>query len=261
MIALIRDIFLVLRKSYILKIISLVPSLTELLFHLGLDDQIVGRTKFCIHPDDKVTAVPKIGGTKNVNVQKVIDLKPDLILANKEENTKSDIEALQEVCNVHVTEIANYKEALFAIDDIGLMTNTASKATDLIESIERKFSNLSRATDEPKICYLIWQNPYMTVGNDTYIHDMLDLCGFQNIFDEQKRYPVVTIDQIREHDPHYIFLSSEPFPFKQKHIEELQKELPDSHIVLVDGEYFSWYGSRMIGAADYFERLIESLEM
>lgn len=248
-------------KSYTLNIISLVPSLTELLFHLGLDDQIVGRTKFCIHPNNRIKSVAKIGGTKTVDIQKVKDLKPDIIFANKEENTKSDIEALQEFCSVHVTEISNFREALFAIENIGLVTNRVSRSADLIETIERKFSNLNRAIDEPKICYLIWQKPYMTIGNDTYIHDILTICGFHNVFGNKTRYPEITIEQIKVHNPHYIFLSSEPFPFKQKHIEVLQSELPDSHIVLVDGEYFSWYGSRMLGACDYFEELIDSLEL
>ena len=242
-----------------MKIISLVPSLTELLFHLGLEDQVVGRTKFCIHPSDKVKSVTKIGGTKNVNIEKVIALNPDLILANKEENTKADIEALQESCKVHVTEIANFKQAIFAIDDIGLMTNTADKATSLIEEIERSFSIIKPAPQSPKVCYLIWQKPYMSIGNDTYIHDMLKNCGFESISKDKTRYPTLTIEKIKESRPDYIFLSSEPFPFKQKHIDDLQLELPSAKIILVDGEYFSWYGSRMVGAAKYFSELIEKL--
>ena len=239
------------------------PSLTELLFHLGLGDQIVGRTKFCIHPTERVKSAVKIGGTKNVNIQKVIDLEPDLIIANKEENTKADIEALQEVCNVHVSEIANYDQAIFAIDDIGLMTNRADAATTLIEEIEVAFTYLKQSKidteQQKKICYLIWQNPYMSVGNDTYIHDMLSRCGFENICSDQTRYPVLTLEEIMKSKPDYVFLSSEPFPFKQKHIDELQLELPASKIILVDGEYFSWYGSRMVGAARYFRELIEEL--
>ena len=244
-----------------MKIVSLVPSLTELLFHLGLDDQVVGRTKFCIHPADKVKLVPKIGGTKNVNIQKVMDLKPDLIFANKEENTKSDIEALQQSCKVHVTEIANFKQAIFAIDDIGLMTNTAEIATTLIEEIEKSFSYLKPKLQKAKVCYLIWQKPYMSIGNDTYIHDMLEICGFESICKNQTRYPELTLDNIKFKQPDYIFLSSEPFPFKQLHIDELQAHLPDCKILLVDGEYFSWYGSRMVGAAQYFSDLVASINI
>ncbi|MFT4536885.1 MAG: ABC-type Fe3+-hydroxamate transport system substrate-binding protein [Saprospiraceae bacterium] len=242
-----------------MKIVSLVPSLTELLFHLGLEEMIVGRTKFCIHPAEKVKIVPKIGGTKNVNIQKVLDLKPDLVLANKEENTKSDIEALKQNCNVHVTEIENFKQAIFAIDDIGLMTNTAVKATTLIEEIEASFSQLKPKLQKAKICYLIWQKPYMSIGNDTYIHDMLEICGFENICKDQTRYPELTLEDIKSRQPNYIFLSSEPFPFKQVHIDELKDQMPNCKILLVDGEYFSWYGSRMVGAAQYFGRLVEEL--
>jgi ABC-type Fe3+-hydroxamate transport system substrate-binding protein len=243
-----------------LKIVSLVPSLTELLFHLGLEDQIVGRTKFCVHPSDRVKSIPKIGGTKNVNIQKVIDLKPDLIIANKEENTKSDIESLQQCCNVHVTDIANFKQAIFAIDDIGLMTNTADKATSLIEEIEEEFSNLKPKINKLKVCYLIWQKPFMSIGNDTYIHSMLELCGFENICKDYTRYPELTIEQIKSKQPDCLFLSSEPFPFKQQHIEELKISFPECHILLVDGEYFSWYGNRMVNAAKYFQSLINELD-
>lgn len=242
-----------------MKIVSLVPSLTELLFHLGLEDQIVGRTKFCIHPSEKVKPVPKIGGTKNVNIQKVLDLKPDLILANKEENTKADIEALRHGCKVHVTEIANYKEAISAMGDIGLMTNSVEQTTSLINEIESAFSLTTPINNKPKVCYLIWQNPYMSIGSDTYIHDMLRICGFNNICSDQTRYPTLNIEDIQTKRPDYIFLSSEPFPFKQKHIDALQIYLPESKIILVDGEYFSWYGSRMVGAAQYFSFLIEKL--
>ena len=246
-----------------MKIVSLVPSLTELLFHFGLDDQVVGRTKFCIHPVERVKSAEKIGGTKNVNTQKVIELKPDLIIANKEENTKADIEALQEVCKVHVSEIANYDQAIFAIDDIGLMTNSADRATTLIEEIEVSFEKLkqNRIDKRPqkKVCYLIWQKPYMSIGNDTYIHDMLNHCGFENICAGQTRYPVLTLEEIKKRQPDYLFLSSEPFPFKQIHIEKLKLELPNAKIILVDGEYFSWYGNRMVGAAKYFGKLINEL--
>ena len=241
-----------------MKIVSLVPSLTELLFHLGLENQIVGRTKFCIHPKSEVKTVPKIGGTKNVNIQKVIDLKPDLVIANKEENTRSDIEALQQSCNVHVTEISNFKQAIFAIDNIGLITNTAKKTTALIEEIENSFSNLKSNLQKAKVCYLIWQKPYMSIGNDTYIHDMLEICGFDSICKDQTRYPELTLEDIKSRQPDYIFLSSEPFPFKQLHIDELKAHLPDCKVFLVDGEYFSWYGSRMVGAAQYFRDLVQS---
>lgn len=242
-----------------MNIVSLVPSLTELLFDLGLANQIVGRTKFCVHPSDRVPSIPKIGGTKNVNIQKVIQLNPDIIFANKEENTKSDINSLQESCNVHITEIANYDQAISTIEQIGIMLQVHEKATQLIEDINDAFANLDKVTYENKVCYLIWQKPYMTIGSDTYIHDMLDRCGYKNVFGGQTRYPQVSIEEIKKQTPDLIFLSSEPFPFKQMHIDALHKDLPNTKIVLVDGEYFSWYGSRMIEAADYFGRLSQEL--
>ena len=241
-----------------MKIISLVPSLTELLLHLNLQTQVIGRTKFCIHPAEEVQSIPKIGGTKNVNVAAVLDLNPDLILANKEENTKADVEALQSEAHVHVTEISNYTEALQAIKEIGQLTDREKEADALIEEIESRFSVIKPIDKGARsVCYLIWKDPYMTIGNDTYIHGMLNKCGYTNSFGDQTRYPTVSVDKLKEKNPDYVFLSSEPFPFKGKHIDELAELLPDTMIVLVDGEYFSWYGSRMVEAAGYFGKLVK----
>ena len=243
-----------------MRIVSLVPSLTELMFDLGLEEELVGRTKFCIHPQNRIKSVPKIGGTKNVNISAVIDLKPDLILANKEENTKQDIEALIPSAKVHVTDISNYQEALMAIQEIGELTNRQIEAQNLIQKIESKFSMLSDLPlAKKKVCYLIWNDPLMTVGHDTYIHNMLVKCGFENVFEDKARYPTISEDEIKHKNPDYIFLSSEPFPFKEKHIDSFKSLFPNSKIVLVDGEYFSWYGSRMVLAANYFKDLMEVL--
>ncbi len=243
-----------------MRIISLVPSLTELVFDLGLEKELVGRTKFCIHPVDKVKAIPKIGGTKNVNIELVLNLKPDLILANKEENTRADIEALEKSCTVHLTEIANYSQAIDSILNIGQLTYREDRSKQLITEINAKFSKFSNAEKINKtVCYLIWDNPIMTIGHDTYIHDMLDKCGFTNIFSKQNRYPTISPSEIKDKNPNFIFLSSEPFPFKDKHIKRFKEISPNSEVVLVNGEYFSWYGSRMTQAADYFDSLIKSL--
>ena len=235
-----------------MKIVSLVPSLTELLIDLGLGGSVVGRTKFCIHPEDQVKAIPKVGGTKNVNVQKVLDLEPDLIIANKEENQKEDIQALAVQCKILLTEIATYEEALEAILEIGKATNTEKRAIKINEEIQDQFEKLAPIESPKSVLYLIWQKPYMTIGNDTFIHDMLRLCGYDNVVGDHTRYPTLTLEKIVDLSPDMIFLSSEPFPFKQKHIDELQSHLPNSKILLVDGEYFSWYGSRMKGAPNYF---------
>lgn len=243
-----------------MKIVSLVPSLTELVIDLGLEKQLVGRTKFCIHPKDKVKSIPKIGGTKNVNIQAVFDLRPDLVLANKEENTRADVEALQEFCPVHITEISNYKEALHSIQEIGQLTHRTEEANQLIIQIESNFEKLKVDIPERKsACYLIWKDPYMTVGHDTYIHDMLDKCNLANAFGEADRYPTINAEDISDKKPDFIFLSSEPYPFKEKHIQELKKVCPNAEVRLVDGEYFSWYGSRMVSAADYFVGVIKGV--
>lgn len=243
-----------------MKIVSIVPSLTELLIDLGLEEELVGRTKFCIHPTDKVKSIPKIGGTKNVNISKVTDLKPDIIFANKEENTQKDVEELVKIAPIHVTDISNYSEALEAILDIGNLTNRQKAAQLLVNKIDSGFSALTKFSGAKKsVCYLIWQDPLMTVGHDTYIHDMLGQCGFDNIFGDQTRYPTVSQSDIQEKSPDYIFLSSEPFPFKEKHVVEFGKVFSNSKVVLVDGEFFSWYGSRMVLAADYFYQLIRSI--
>ena len=244
-----------------MRIVSLVPSLTELVLDLGLEKELVGRTKFCIHPQNLIQSVPKIGGTKNINITAIIDLKPDLILANKEENTQQDIEALMELYNVYISDIPNYNQALKAIHKIGELTNRQIESKKIVQNIELRFSSLSNLSSKKnKVCYLIWNDPMMTIGQDTYIHDMLVRCGLENIYADDKRYPKVIADEIRDKNPDYIFLSSEPFPFKEKHIKDYERMFPNAKIVLVDGEYFSWYGSRMALAADYFKKLIAGLE-
>ena len=238
-----------------MKIISLVPSITETLFDLGLtDEEIIGRTKFCIHPENSVKNVTVIGGTKNVNLEKIKSLKPDLIIANKEENVKEDVEELQKYFKVLVTDVSNLKDNKYLLEVLGKLLNKEKTAEKYNSKIEGIFNDLQSSTK--KTCaYLIWKNPYMTVGSDTFINEILDKTGFENIFKDQTRYPVVSVEEMKVAE--FIFLSSEPFPFRQKHIEELQKQLPDSKIILVDGEAFSWYGTHLAKCADYFKGLKE----
>jgi ABC-type Fe3+-hydroxamate transport system substrate-binding protein len=228
---------------------------------LGLEKELVGRTKFCIHPQNLIQSIPKIGGTKNVNISAIIDLKPDLILANKEENTQQDIEALIKYSNVYISDIPNYSEAIKAIQKIGELTNRQLESNKIVQQIESRFSSISNLTSpKNKVCYLIWNDPMMTIGQDTYIHDMIQKCGLVNVFGNNYRYPKVDVEEINLKNPDYIFLSSEPFPFKEKHIKDYEKMFPNSKIELVNGEYFSWYGSRMILATDYFRALILRLK-
>ena len=247
------------------RIVSLVPSQTELLYDLELDEYVVGITKFCVHPAEwRKACLPGrqaktiIGGTKNILRERIKALQPDLIIANKEENVKEQVEALAEEYNVFVTDISVLNDALQMIYDVGILTHTPPKANEIIHTIKENFSNLI-PSKKIKTAYFIWRNPYMTIGGDTFINDMLARCGLENIFSSQTRYPSIDINDLKEKDCELLLLSSEPYPFKQKHIDELQQHLPQTKIILVDGEMFSWYGSRLIQAPAYFKRLLQEV--
>ena len=238
-------------------IVSLVPSITELLYTLQLDEQVTGITKFCIHPNNWFREKTRVGGTKAIKADVIHALQPDLIIANKEENVKEQIEELAQHYPVWVTDVNNLADALEMIEQIGAITNTQPGTTRLISQINGAFSALQNKNQQLKAGYLIWRNPYMTIGNDTFIHDMLGRCGFKNIFDHTTRYPAIETWQLTQCD--LLLLSSEPYPFQQKHIDELQAELPNTRIMLVDGEMFSWYGSRLLHAPAYFTNLLQQL--
>lgn len=238
------------------KIISLVPSQTELLYHLGLQDEVVGITKFCIHPMEWFKNKKKVGGTKTVNIEFVHQLKPDIIIANKEENEKEQVEILMKDFNVWVTDVCNLKDALAMMNDIGHLTNTANAAKQLIAKIKKEFMLLKNSILKIPAAYLIWQKPYMTIGGDTFISDMMDYCGLKNIFSDKKRYPEITLEELQFANCQLVLLSSEPYPFKQKHVDELQQFLREKKILLVNGEMFSWYGSRLLKTPSYFKKLI-----
>ncbi|MEO7176970.1 MAG: helical backbone metal receptor [Saprospiraceae bacterium] len=237
------------------RIISIVPSQTSLLDTLGLDQHIIGVTKFCVHPSEYLLTKEIIGGTKTLDIEKIRALKPDLIIANKEENVQEQIDALQEFCPVWVSDISNLTDALQMISQIAEITGTQAEALELTADIELVFSNYVKPEQKLRVLYLIWRKPYMSVGGDTFIHDMLDRAGFDNIFGHLERYPVIDLDLMRAEKPDIVFLSSEPFPFAQKHIEELEAICVDARILLVDGEMFSWYGSNLLKAPAYFEHL------
>jgi len=238
------------------RIISLVPSITELLYDLGLDMEVAGITKFCVHPPEAKKEKAIIGGTKNIHLEKVKALNPDFIIANKEENVKEQVEALAGECIVYVTDINTLEDAVNMINDIGMITHTSIKADHIISKIKDGFSAI-RPMNRIDTAYLIWRNPYMTIGGDTFIHDMLTKCGLQNIYSSKTRYPEVDIKYLKQQACKLLLLSSEPYPFKQKHIDELQQQLPGTKILLVDGEMFSWYGSRLLYGPAYFTELIQ----
>ncbi|HMU09383.1 MAG TPA: helical backbone metal receptor [Ferruginibacter sp.] len=257
------------------RIISLVPSQTELLFSLGLEKETVGITKFCIHPNQWFQTKTKVGGTKTINYDTIRQLQPDLIIANKEENVKEQVEQLAGNYPVWLTNVNNLADALQMIHDIGELTGKQNKAYSLTKNISNgikeldqpqthpersRRANLKLQTSgfKPRTAYLIWQKPYITIGGDTFIHDMLSKCGFDNIFADRKRYPETNISELQTSNLKLLLLSSEPYPFKQKHIDELAELLPGCKIVLVNGEYFSWYGSRLLEAPGYFKNLSKS---
>lgn len=244
------------------RIVSLVPSQTELLCHLGLEDQLVGITKFCIHPTEIFKTKARIGGTKKVNFEKVKALQPDLIIANKEENDREQVLALEKIAPVWTSQISNTTEALEMIKQVGAVTNKKEPARTLIHSIENSLEILIQQTAKsspvPSL-YLIWRKPYMSIGGDTYINDMMKKCGLKNLLEHKLRYPTLNNSEIQTLNPKCILLSSEPFPFKEKHVTELNQLCPKAVIKLVDGEFFSWYGNRMLPAISYLTTLHNEL--
>lgn len=243
------------------RIISLVPSQTELLYDLGLEQEVVGITKFCIHPESWFRHKTRIGGTKNIKPELIRQLQPDLIIANKEENVKDQVEALAADYPVWISDIHELEGALDMIRSVGAIAGREEKGNLLADQIRAGFGELPHLLHHHEnipTAYLIWRNPWMTIGQDTFIHDMLDRCGLTNVFGHAKRYPEISLEELRDSGCRLLLLSSEPYPFKQQHIEELQGHLPHTKIILVNGEYFSWYGSRLQGAPEYFRALFTS---
>jgi ABC-type Fe3+-hydroxamate transport system substrate-binding protein len=243
------------------RIVSLVPSQTELLFDIGLEEEVVGITKFCVHPESMFRTKPRIGGTKKVHFDRIRALQPDLIIANKEENDKEQIEQLIREYPVWISDIYTLSDALRMIRSLGSLCNREEKALLLIENIQEEFDTLSD-TSWPirSAAYFIWRKPWMAAGSQTFIHEMLQRAGFSNAFGHLERYPEISAKQLTEARPEVILLSSEPYPFKQQHLDEFRAICPDSMIQLADGELFSWYGSRLLQTAVYFRNLRQLIE-
>ena len=238
-----------------MRIISTVPSQTELLYDLGLSDEVVGITKFCVHPDSWFRSKTRIGGTKNLHIEKIIELHPDLIIANKEENTKEQIETLSKHCKVFVSEIKTVEDNLGLITQIGQLTKKVSEAKVLRDKFQLAINSFTHAPSL-NVVYLIWKDPLMVAGGDTYINSTLELCGFKNAFKSYNRYPETSIEELQTKDLDLVFLSSEPFPFKEKDQVEFSNFFPDARVTIVDGEAFSWYGSRLIKVLPYLRDII-----
>lgn len=245
------------------RIISLVPSQTELLYDLGLEEEIIGITKFCVHPKHLKATKQIIGGTKQVKFDKIKVLQPDIIIANKEENTKEIVEELSQICPVWVTNIVTIEDNFQMISDFGKLFNKRTEAQKWNDKITFAYNDFQQfIKDKPfrKVAYFIWANPYMVAGKETFINELLRLNRFQNIYEEKGRYPEIELKKIRkEGDPEIVFLSSEPFPFKDEHAFEIGRHTHHAKTIFVDGEMFSWYGSRLLKAFNYFKQLHQKL--
>jgi ABC-type Fe3+-hydroxamate transport system substrate-binding protein len=237
------------------RIISLVPSQTELLCYLGLGKELIGLTKFCIHPADVQSTRHIVGGTKNLQLDKIAALQPDLIIGNKEENQQEQIEALLEDFPVWMSDIQNLDDALDMIRAIGQICDKQTAAAQLQSAIQAQFATLHLRQQPLRTAYLIWRKPYMVVAGGTFINDLLQRAGFLNVFGNENRYPQKTAAELFTAQPEIILLSSEPYPFKDRHMQELQEICPQANIRLVDGELFSWYGNRLLYSASYFANL------
>lgn len=243
------------------RIVSLVPSQTELLYSLGLSDEVVGITRFCIHPPTWHRNKTRIGGTKDPDIGKIISLQPDLVIANKEENIREHIEEISKHVPVYTSDVYSLPTALDMISALGAITGRREAADEMSGVITEKFMQLIPVKNTIATSYLIWKDPWMAAGGDTFISDMMERCGFNNLYKETSRYPEITIEDLKEKHCRLLLLSSEPYPFRQKHLEALQAELPDTSILLVDGSYFSWYGSRLLEAPAYFQGLVDMVDL
>lgn len=244
------------------RIISLVPSITELLVDLGLINNIVGVTKFCVHPQNLRKEKKIVGGTKIIKTDKIKSLSPDIIICNKEENTEEIVLACRKICATYVSDIYTIEDILYLIKDFGIIFNIEEKSTHLSREIQKKvteFKEFIKDKNPIQVAYFIWKNPYMVAANNTFINTLLQLSGFKNIFDTEGRYPEINLYEIKENNElDTVFLSSEPYPFKENDCKELS-ELLNKKVVIVNGEYFSWYGSRLLKAFDYFMKLRKKL--
>lgn len=240
------------------RIVSLVPSQTELLYDLGLNEEVVGITKFCIYPQKWYRNKPRVGGTKNFSVQKIVALNPQLVIGNKEENTRQGIEELEKILPVWMSDVQNLPDAIAMIQQIGQLCGKTDAAFQMTQQIQRLFEQIPKAHGQ-RVLYLIWRNPYMAAGHQTFINAMLThVCGFTNVLPpEAGRYPQVDVSLLRELQPDVVMLSSEPYPFTPKHTAEIEEILHRATILPVNGEFFSWYGSRLLHAAPYLKQVID----
>lgn len=244
------------------RIVSLVPSQTELLFSLGLDQEVAGITKFCVHPDEQFRAKPRVGGTKALHLEEIAALEPDFILANKEENDQEQIAWLEERFPVWISDVRTIDQALEMIRRVGEIVGKAEAAAALSFRLQGQFHQLrNEKWPVKRAAYLIWSGPFMVAAANTFIDAMMRHAGFKNAFAHLPRYPEVGEEALRKAAPEVILLPSEPYPFSEKHLSLFKEICPESVIRLVDGELFSWYGSRMQDFPPYIRTLRKDLDI
>jgi len=233
-----------------LKLISLCPSITHTIFALGKGDELVGVTRFCVKPEDGVARIEKVGGTKNPKLERIVALKPDLVFLNREENRREDWQALGEKgIRCHVSFPDDIASSIAMLREFGELLHCGRQAELLVEAIEavkRRIQERKHLVETRSWAYLIWRKPWMTVNRTTYIHGLIREVGGENVFGTRApAYPEINADELAQASPELVLLSSEPFPFKPKHIEELSTAtgLPESRFRLVDGERLSWHGA------------------
>jgi ABC-type Fe3+-hydroxamate transport system substrate-binding protein len=248
-----------------MRIVSLCPSLTELVFDLGRGEELVGVTRWCVHPAEGVARVEKVGGTKDPDVARIVALRPDLVLLNEEENRLEDARALAAAgVRCHATMPRDTGETAAMVRSIAAALDRAAAGERIAADIESRSARVRRAAaGKPRVrfAYLVWRRPWMSVNADTFAHDLLAQAGGINVFASRaERYPEIEPAELAAGRPDLVLLSSEPFPFRPRHIEELaqQTDLPPAVFRIADGEYLSWHGSRTPAGIDYAAGLIDA---
>ena len=237
------------------RVVSLIPSQSEYLWDLGLKDELVGISKFCIHPKEMFEKITRVGGTKQLDIEKIKSLKPDLIIGNKEENVKEQIEELQKFFPVWMSDVNTLEEAYSMMLSLGEICGKKEESVKMVNTIKINLNEVKDLFRSKRVAYFIWNKPYMVAAKDTFIHSVLEFAGLKNVFSDRSRYPEIALADIQSASPHYCFLSSEPFPFDHVHLLELQAHLSNTKVVLVDGEMFSWYGSHLLSLGPYLKKL------
>ncbi|HME68526.1 MAG TPA: helical backbone metal receptor [Myxococcota bacterium] len=241
------------------RIVSLVPSLTEALFVLGLGERVVGVTDWCVYPAEGVAPLPKLGGTKNPDLPAILALRPDLVIANQEENRRQDVERLRAAgIAVWVTYPRTVRDGAVLLREIALLGATEEAIRDVVEPVEAALDAALAARGGPRqrVFCPIWRDPWMSVGPDTYAHDLLSLCGGENVFGgrSDRRYPRVRLAEVEAAAPDVVLLPDEPYSFGPVDAAEIARlDTPASHegrIHLIDGTWVSWYGPRICGALE-----------